>query len=259
MDTTADNWPMNRRNHEVDVSEGYAIWASFYDHEHNPLIMTEYPRVRRLLNSLPVPGTALDVATGTGRWAIYLAKRGVDVTAIDQSNEMLAVAEEKARADGLPIRFHHGDLRKGLPFASQAFDLVVCALALSAFDDLAAPILECCRVLRPGGHLLITDFHPQAVKNGWEPTVFRGGDAYILPHPEHDAAEYLDAITRSGCELAHVEEVLVREQPRESITADDVDAFIHEYGDWPFCLIALARRTNFETMPLSSELSVQAT
>jgi ubiquinone/menaquinone biosynthesis C-methylase UbiE len=164
------------------------------------------------------------------------------VTAIDQSKEMLAVAQEGARADSLEIDFHHGDLRDGLPFPSAAFDLVVCALALSAFDDLSTPIRECGRVLGPGGHLLITDFHPQAIRNGWEPTIFLGEDAYILPHPPHDVAEYLDAIRESACELEHVEEVLVREQPRESISAEDVDAFIDQCGDWPFCLIALARR-----------------
>jgi ubiquinone/menaquinone biosynthesis C-methylase UbiE len=103
---------MSIHNREVDVSEGYAIWASFYDHEHNPLIMTEQPRVVRLLESLRVPATALDVATGTGRWAVYLAKRGVRVTAIDQSREMLSVAREKANAASLPISFHHGNLHQ---------------------------------------------------------------------------------------------------------------------------------------------------
>jgi ubiquinone/menaquinone biosynthesis C-methylase UbiE len=233
---------MSARNREVNVGEGYAIWASFYDQEHNPLIMTEQPRVTRLLESLPAPATALDVATGTGRWAIYLAKRGVQMTAIDQSEEMLAVAREKAKAASLSISFHHADLRSGLPFPSGAFDLVVCALALSSFEDLSAPINECCRVVRPGGHLLITDFHPQAIKNGWEPTIFRGEDGYILPHPHHDVAEYLDAITENGCDLVHMEEILVREQPPESITAEDVDAFLAKHGDWPFCLIVLSRR-----------------
>jgi ubiquinone/menaquinone biosynthesis C-methylase UbiE len=119
---------------------------------------------------------------------------------------------------------------------------VICALALSSFDELAAPIKECCRVVRPGGHLLITDFHPQAVKNGWEPTIFRGEEGYILPHPHHNVAEYLDPITDSGCELVHLEEILVRDQPPESIMVEDVDAFLAKHGDWPMCLIALARR-----------------
>jgi hypothetical protein len=36
--------------------------------------------------------------------------------------------------------------------------------------------------------------------------------------------------------------VLVREQPPESILVPDREAFLHQYGDWPMCLIVLARR-----------------
>jgi ubiquinone/menaquinone biosynthesis C-methylase UbiE len=58
---------------------------------------------------------------------------------------------------------------------------VVCALGLCHVANLATAIAECSRVLKRGGHLLITDFHPQAIVNGWETTIFRGEDAYILP------------------------------------------------------------------------------
>lgn len=233
---------MTRRNHVVSAREGYAIWASFYDHERNPLIMTEELRARELLRSLPQPTRAFDVATGTGRWAIDLARHGAEVTAVDQSPEMLALAREKAQSEGLEITFLERDLNQGLPLPSESFDLVVCALALSHFADFRGIVRECGRVLRPGGHLLVTDFHPQAIKNGWEPTCFRGEEGYILPHPEHDRSDYLDAITGSGCDLVHLEEVLVREQPPESLLMDDVDAFLNQYGDWPMCLIAIGRR-----------------
>jgi ubiquinone/menaquinone biosynthesis C-methylase UbiE len=233
---------MTIRNHEVTAREAYAIWASFYDTEHNPLIMTEAPRVQRLLETLPTPERALDAATGTGRWALHLARQGVKVTGIDASPEMLAVARAKADAEGLPVHFMEGDLTQPLPFADGSFDLVVCALALSTFDDLHGPIADCARVLRPGGHLLVTDFHPQAIRNGWEPTCFVGQDGYILPHPDHDRGDYLNAIADSACDLIHLEEVLVREEPPGAILAPDLETFLAEYGDWPFCLIALGRR-----------------
>jgi ubiquinone/menaquinone biosynthesis C-methylase UbiE len=245
----ADNQAMTTRNHTVSARDGYAIWASFYDQEQNPLIMTEEPRVRELLQSLPRPSAALDVATGTGRWALYLARQGVAVTAVDQSPEMLAVARTKSRAEELEITFLERDLEDGLPLPTGTFDLVICALALSHFPDFRGLVRECGRVLRSGGHLLVTDFHPQAVKNGWEPTCFRGEEGYILPHPDHDRSDYLNAITQSGCDLVHIEEVLVREQPPESLLMDDVDAFLKQYGDWPLCLIALACRRDEGPIP----------
>jgi ubiquinone/menaquinone biosynthesis C-methylase UbiE len=204
--------------------------------------MTEEPCAKALLDALPVPSRALDVATGTGRWALHLAKLGATVTAIDGSPEMLAVASEKAQAEDLSITFHLGDLEEGLPFPSARFDFVVCALALSHVPDLRGAVAECSRVLCEGGHLLITDFHPQAIKNGWKATVFQGENAYVLPHPEHERSDYLKAIAASGSEILHVEDILVREQPPESIMAEDLDRFLEQYGDWPFCLIVLSRR-----------------
>jgi ubiquinone/menaquinone biosynthesis C-methylase UbiE len=232
-----------RESKRLTTREGYATWARSYDDEQNPLIMTEEPRVKELLAGIPHPSRALDVATGTGRWALYLAKRGVSVVGIDESPEMLQVAQDKAHAAGLSISFLEGTLEDGLPFPSGQFDLVVCALALCHVHDIRAAVSSCSRVLRSGGHLLITDFHPQAVLNGWDTALVADGETFILPNARHSRSDYLDAVRESGCELVHLEEILVRQQPQEAVMQgpQDVEEFMREYGDWPLCLIILAR------------------
>jgi len=60
---------------DARASEGYALWASTYDREQNPLISLEAEVVRPMLDCYP-PGVALDAACGTGRWAAYLRERG---------------------------------------------------------------------------------------------------------------------------------------------------------------------------------------
>ncbi|MDQ2714608.1 MAG: class I SAM-dependent methyltransferase [Chloroflexota bacterium] len=100
---------------ELSTQEGYALWAPSYDTEKNALIAMEEPRVDALLATLPVT-TVLDVGTGTGRHALKMARRGMSVTAIDQSPEMLALAQERARAEGLAITFQLAPLDEGLPF-----------------------------------------------------------------------------------------------------------------------------------------------
>lgn len=235
--------PLATRTHPVSVRAGYTLWASSYDQELNPLIMTEAPRVERLLASLPAPAKMLDVAAGTGRWARYLARQGVAVTAIDPSPEMLAAGRARAQAEGLAVRFEEGAIEDGLPFGAGSFDLVICALALCHVPDLRAAVAECARVLRPGGHLIITDFHPQAVANGWNTSVFRGEDVYVLSTVQHAAEGYIEAVEAAGCRVIHREEVLVREQPIESVLhQEDIEGFMATYGDWPFCLILAARK-----------------
>jgi ubiquinone/menaquinone biosynthesis C-methylase UbiE len=135
----------------IETRESYARWATFYDEPGNELIDLEQPIVREILDGLPV-GVAVDAACGTGRHATYLASLGHGVIGVDTSPEMLAVAREK-----LPdAELHEADLHE-LPLADDSADLVVCALALTHVPDLGRALAEFARVLRPNGHLVISD------------------------------------------------------------------------------------------------------
>jgi ubiquinone/menaquinone biosynthesis C-methylase UbiE len=87
----------------------------------------------------------LDVGTGTGRAAIALAKRGADVTGVDASAEMLAVAEQRARAAGVIVAFQRDDAHH-LAFPDRAFDAVVCLRVLMHTPDWRRSLEELCRV-----------------------------------------------------------------------------------------------------------------
>jgi ubiquinone/menaquinone biosynthesis C-methylase UbiE len=135
----------------IATREGYARWAAFYDEPGNELIDIEQAIVREILDGLPV-GTAVDAACGTGRHAAYLASLGHTVVGVDTSPEMLAVAREKLPA----VEFHQADLHD-LPLAHDSADLLVCALTLTHVPDLGRAFAEFVRVLRPNGHLVVSD------------------------------------------------------------------------------------------------------
>jgi ubiquinone/menaquinone biosynthesis C-methylase UbiE len=69
------------------------------------------------------PHTALDVGCGTGTDAIYLTSKGVNVTAIDISQEAIRMAREKAEKAGVNVNFISGDFLK-VEFDNESFDFV---------------------------------------------------------------------------------------------------------------------------------------
>jgi ubiquinone/menaquinone biosynthesis C-methylase UbiE len=221
----------------VSVQEGYTLWASSYDREHNPLIGVEERYLPELEASVSA-GRVLDVGAGTGRQALRWARRGAHVTAIDQSPEMLAVAREAAEAEQLAVTFQVGAIEAGLPVASSAFDLVVCSLMLTHVANLHTAIAECARAVRAGGHLLLTDLHPVCTALGWHAEVRRPGIVYALPGYRHTREDYLAALQESGCGVRRVIDAEVREVP-EGYTRE---SFIRACGDIPFCLLILARK-----------------
>ena len=89
----------------------------------------------------------LDMATGTGRAALALARRGAIVTGVDASREMLSVARARAADAGLAIEFSDGDVH-ALPFPDRAFDAVVCLRMLMHVPDWRQALSELCRVTR---------------------------------------------------------------------------------------------------------------
>jgi ubiquinone/menaquinone biosynthesis C-methylase UbiE len=94
----------------------------------------------------PLTGRSiLDVGTGTGRAAIFLARRGAAVTGVDASVEMLAVARERAHESGVEVTFTPGDVHE-LAFADRSFDDVVCLRVLMHTPDWRRSLRELCRV-----------------------------------------------------------------------------------------------------------------
>jgi malonyl-CoA O-methyltransferase len=225
---------------EVSALEGYAQWADYYDLERNPLVAVEEPHVEAILDRLDVK-TALDVGAGTGRIALKLARRGVTVTAIDQSAEMLAVAKQSARREALAIDFRLISIEDGLPFDAARFDLVTCALMLCHVPDLDQAVRAFSRVLHKGGYLLITDFHPDgATSMGWRTVAVRPEGSYALPNMPHTRADYLQAVKGAGLNLLDVQDVPVRDVPEGCFAFHD--RLVREHGDVPLCLIVLGQK-----------------
>ena len=106
------------------------------------------------------PSTILDIATGTGDFAILAARRLAPdrIIGVDISEGMMEVGRQKVKEAGLDtvISFAKDD-STDLSFDDSTFDAVTVAYGARNFDDLKTGLREMCRVLKPGGHLMLVE------------------------------------------------------------------------------------------------------
>ncbi len=109
------------------------------------------------LLKLPPGSAILDLGCGYGRHALLLAAKDYQVTGLDKSEYLLLQAESSAIAQGVQVRWVHGDMRD-LPFTNQ-FDAVLSLFSsfgyLEEEEEHLSVLRQVERALKPGGLLLM--------------------------------------------------------------------------------------------------------
>lgn len=113
------------------------------------------------------PKTLCDCACGTGSLSVRFAERGIRVTGVDLSGEMLSRAQQKARRHGVMAMFVEQDMRNlALP---RPVDALVCGcdgVNYLLSDDQVREFLQCAhRALRPGGALAFDVSSPHKLEH----------------------------------------------------------------------------------------------
>lgn len=140
------------------------------------------PRIpgERELRLLPPPTAgrrALELGCGAAQNSIWLARRGLDCTAVDISAAQLRHARALARAAGVRIALVCAPLEHCHRRLRGTFDLIHSSHALEFVDDPGAVIARAARRLRPGGTLVISTVHPLYNGEWVEATDARGRPA----------------------------------------------------------------------------------
>jgi malonyl-CoA O-methyltransferase len=221
----------------VDVLTGYAHWARYYPAKaHNRLLAIEE---QAMLNLLPDPAgkVCLDLACGSGRYMAHLlAGKARQVFGMDYSADMLA----QARAANADFQLTRSPFL-ALPFAAETFDLITCGMAVGHERNLERTLAEAARLLRPGGTLLYSDFHPFAALSGWQRTfTTETGQSYTLEHYIHLHQHHQQACAAAG---------LIIEAIQEPLAGDSVQP---PFQKIPVVLAIRALKTKCLTEPYTS-------
>ena len=180
------------------------------------------------------PRTVADLACGTGSVALLMSRRGLQVTAVDMSEEMLCVAAQKAQEEENPPLFVCQKLQE--LYLPRAVDLAVCAL--DSVNYITNP--EHCRcafariykALNPGGCFIFDVNTPEKLR-AMDGQVFldEDEDVYCVWRGAYDEETRIctygmDLFQRHGnCWLRSLEE-----HDEYAYTAEELVAYLKEAG-----------------------------
>lgn len=191
-----------------------AQWDERYRASAGGVWATQPPAVvREIVTPLP-PGSAIDVATGDGRTALWLAERGWTCTGLDFSRAGLALAAARPGSDA--VEWVEGDVREWAPDAPA--DLVVsCYLHL---PDSAAAVARIAQWVTPGGTLVVVGHDVENIAAGghgpadpailYTPELLRGAldERFRIERCERVVRMSADAELREGHPAAAVDTLL---------------------------------------------------
>jgi malonyl-CoA O-methyltransferase len=215
----------------LEPQPAYALWAESYPpHAHNPLMFAEQAALEALLAPLTATN-ALDLGTGSGRWLPSLARTGASrVVGLDFSFPMLKQnpsASHLVCADAT-----------SLPLPDESFDLLLASLMVGHLRDLAGWVDEVRRVLRRGGHLLYSDFHPLGVAAGWQRTFKTAeGQSFAVRHYPRSIASQRAALIGNGFKVQ-----AIHEPGLEGQTGPTVESFRQRWGERPVVVVVHATK-----------------
>ncbi|MFO7294191.1 MAG: class I SAM-dependent methyltransferase [Acidimicrobiia bacterium] len=132
---------MDARDWDQKYAEKPLLWSA----EPNRFVADEVSKLE--------PGTALDLACGEGRNAVWMAEQGWEVTGVDFSGVAINRARGMAVQRGVEVRFVDADLREWEP--RHPFDLVLIAYLHLPEPDRSRMMEKATSWVAPGGHLLL--------------------------------------------------------------------------------------------------------
>jgi ubiquinone/menaquinone biosynthesis C-methylase UbiE len=188
--------------------EAYDLWADNYDDQpDNLMFYLDQGVFAELMGNVNVKGKVVaDIGCGTGRhWPALFQNHPAGLTGYDVSDGMLKRLKLKfPDADTIQIT---GNFLEDI--ADDTYDLIISTLTVAHIENLEEALLEWCRVLKPGGDIIITDFHPTALAAGGKRT-FQYQNIHIpIVNFVHSTDQIKDFFRNNGFLIANQAEKII--------------------------------------------------
>jgi ubiquinone/menaquinone biosynthesis C-methylase UbiE len=169
---------------DTDPEPAYDLWSFNYDEQPDNLILAlDELLFTDLIKNITIENKIVaDVGCGTGRhWKKIIEKKPAQLSGYDVSQGMLNILRQK-----FPNAITHRLTDQHLPgLADQSCDIVISTLAIAHIENIEEVLVEWSRVLKPGGSIIITDYHPVALTKGGDRTFKHNNELIAIKNYIH--------------------------------------------------------------------------
>jgi 2-polyprenyl-3-methyl-5-hydroxy-6-metoxy-1,4-benzoquinol methylase len=187
----------------MDIKKAYDTWSKQYDTDDNKTRDLEAQALRLTLAGVPF-NNCLEIGCGTGKNTEWLATKAKQITAVDLSKEMLAVAKEKIKSD--KVDFKQADITQSWTFVKEQFDLVTFSLVLEHIENLDDIFREVSNALVPGGYVYIGELHPFKQYIGSKARFETEEGLQILKCYNHNISEFIQSAKSYNLKILDINE-----------------------------------------------------
>jgi ubiquinone/menaquinone biosynthesis C-methylase UbiE len=180
---------------ETEPQKAYDDWSLNYDSQPGNLMLALDEEVTsELLKGVPTSGASIvDVGCGTGRhWQKIHVTKPSRLLGFDVSSGMLKILKQKFPE--AETRLLASNRLEGL--ADESCDLVLSTLTIAHIHEIKDALKEWCRVLKPGGIIIITDYHPIALEKGARRTFRHRGRLVAVRNYIHKIGELREIVSQ---------------------------------------------------------------
>jgi len=182
-----------------NADAAYDLWAADYDSQPDNMMLAWDEKIfSELIETVPLKDKIIaDIGCGTGRhWKKIFDHEPKKLIGFDVSEGMLKMLQQKFPQ----AETHHliNDELKELE--NQSCDIIFSTLTIAHIQNAEKALREWHRILKPGGEIIITDYHPTALAKGGKRTFNHNGKTIVVKNYVHsieklkDIARQLDLV-----------------------------------------------------------------
>lgn len=187
----------------MNVEEAYKYWSVQYDTNQNRTRDMEAISLRESLKEINFDH-CLEIGCGTGKNTEWLITKGNKITAIDLSEDMLAIAQKKIDSD--KVEFLKADINEEWTFTDQKYDLIVCSLVLEHIENIDRIFKLMAEYLTGNGIIYIGELHPFKQYLGSQASYENEDGKQFVTAFTHHISEFTKAAKQNGLNILEIKE-----------------------------------------------------